>query len=147
MIFSSFLSILSFLSSSFLLSPSISILFLLHISLLYHHCCLSHHSYPPHISHVLGNTTQLTQYLHIVCLISLLHLILARTGKTTQLTQYLHEACYTEFGMVGCTQPRRVAAMSVAKVRTYILCSLVCLLLSYLIFCFAVSLSVCESAS
>ena len=37
------------------------------------------------------------------------------TGKTTQLTQYLHEAGYTEFGMVGCTQPRRVAAMSVAK--------------------------------
>ena len=37
------------------------------------------------------------------------------SGKTTQLTQYLHEAGYTNFGMVGCTQPRRVAAMSVAK--------------------------------
>ena len=37
------------------------------------------------------------------------------SGKTTQLTQYLHEAGFTEFGMVGCTQPRRVAAMSVAK--------------------------------
>lgn len=37
------------------------------------------------------------------------------SGKTTQLTQYLHEAGYTEFGMIGCTQPRRVAAMSVAK--------------------------------
>ena len=37
------------------------------------------------------------------------------SGKTTQLTQYLHEAGYTRFGMVGCTQPRRVAAMSVAK--------------------------------
>ena len=37
------------------------------------------------------------------------------SGKTTQLTQYLHEDGYTEFGMVGCTQPRRVAAMSVAK--------------------------------
>ena len=36
-------------------------------------------------------------------------------GKTTQLTQYLHEAGYTDYGMVGCTQPRRVAAMSVAK--------------------------------
>jgi pre-mRNA-splicing factor ATP-dependent RNA helicase DHX38/PRP16 len=36
-------------------------------------------------------------------------------GKTTQLTQYLHEAGFTDFGMVGCTQPRRVAAMSVAK--------------------------------
>ncbi|RYY32306.1 ATP-dependent RNA helicase, partial [archaeon] len=36
------------------------------------------------------------------------------SGKTTQLTQYLHEAGYTTYGMVGCTQPRRVAAMSVA---------------------------------
>ena len=36
-------------------------------------------------------------------------------GKTTQLTQYLMEEGYTEFGLVGCTQPRRVAAMSVAK--------------------------------
>uniref|UniRef100_A0A0B7ADJ4 RNA helicase n=1 Tax=Arion vulgaris TaxID=1028688 RepID=A0A0B7ADJ4_9EUPU len=37
------------------------------------------------------------------------------SGKTTQLTQYLHEDGYTRFGMIGCTQPRRVAAMSVAK--------------------------------
>ena len=37
------------------------------------------------------------------------------SGKTTQLTQYLMEEGYTEFGIVGCTQPRRVAAMSVAK--------------------------------
>lgn len=37
------------------------------------------------------------------------------SGKTTQMTQYLHEDGYTKFGMVGCTQPRRVAAMSVAK--------------------------------
>ena len=37
------------------------------------------------------------------------------SGKTTQLTQYLHEDGYTDYGMVGCTQPRRVAAMSVAK--------------------------------
>ena len=29
--------------------------------------------------------------------------------------QYLHEDGYTKYGMVGCTQPRRVAAMSVAK--------------------------------
>ncbi len=35
--------------------------------------------------------------------------------KTTQLTQYLMEDGYTQYGMVGCTQPRRVAAMSVAK--------------------------------
>ncbi|KAJ1749407.1 Pre-mRNA-splicing factor ATP-dependent RNA helicase PRP16 [Coemansia sp. RSA 1821] len=37
------------------------------------------------------------------------------SGKTTQLAQYLHEAGYTRYGMIGCTQPRRVAAMSVAK--------------------------------
>ncbi|KAJ8754552.1 hypothetical protein K2173_005713 [Erythroxylum novogranatense] len=37
------------------------------------------------------------------------------SGKTTQLTQYLHEDGYTKMGMVACTQPRRVAAMSVAK--------------------------------
>ena len=37
------------------------------------------------------------------------------SGKTTQIPQYLHEAGYTNNGMkVGCTQPRRVAAMSVA---------------------------------
>ena len=29
--------------------------------------------------------------------------------------QYLHEDGYTDYGMIGCTQPRRVAAMSVAK--------------------------------
>ncbi|KAH8914597.1 P-loop containing nucleoside triphosphate hydrolase protein [Atractiella rhizophila] len=38
------------------------------------------------------------------------------SGKTTQLPQYLHEAGYTKGGMkIGCTQPRRVAAMSVAN--------------------------------
>ncbi len=38
------------------------------------------------------------------------------SGKTTQMTQYLAEAGYTARGrMIGCTQPRRVAAMSVAK--------------------------------
>ena len=31
------------------------------------------------------------------------------------MTQYLHEDGYTVYGTVGCTQPRRVAAMSVAK--------------------------------
>ncbi|KAK4219723.1 Pre-mRNA-splicing factor ATP-dependent RNA helicase-like protein cdc28 [Rhypophila decipiens] len=37
------------------------------------------------------------------------------SGKTTQIPQYLHEAGFTEGGMkIGCTQPRRVAAMSVA---------------------------------
>lgn len=37
------------------------------------------------------------------------------SGKTTQLTQFLYEDSYGERGMIGCTQPRRVAAMSVAK--------------------------------
>lgn len=40
------------------------------------------------------------------------------SGKTTQLTQYLYEAGFTlvdgEKKKIGCTQPRRVAAMSVA---------------------------------
>ncbi|TMW96283.1 hypothetical protein EJD97_007631 [Solanum chilense] len=36
------------------------------------------------------------------------------SGKTTQIPQYLHEAGYTKRGKIGCTQPRRVAAMSVA---------------------------------
>lgn len=37
------------------------------------------------------------------------------SGKTTQITQYLAESGYTARGKIGCTQPRRVAAMSVAK--------------------------------
>lgn len=36
------------------------------------------------------------------------------SGKTTQIPQYLHEVGYTKFGKIGVTQPRRVAAMSVA---------------------------------
>ena len=36
------------------------------------------------------------------------------SGKTTQLTQYLREEGYGRQGLIGCTQPRRVAAMSVA---------------------------------
>lgn len=36
------------------------------------------------------------------------------SGKTTQLTQYLAEAGFAENGVIGCTQPRRVAAKSVA---------------------------------
>ena len=43
-------------------------------------------------------------------------IIVAETGagKTTQIPQYLHEAGYSQMGKIGCTQPRRVAAMSVA---------------------------------
>jgi pre-mRNA-splicing factor ATP-dependent RNA helicase DHX38/PRP16 len=37
------------------------------------------------------------------------------SGKTTQLTQFLYEDGYGRSGRIGCTQPRRVAAMSVAK--------------------------------
>ena len=37
------------------------------------------------------------------------------SGKTTQVPQYLHECGFTKNGMkIACTQPRRVAAMSVA---------------------------------
>ncbi|KAL3644364.1 hypothetical protein CASFOL_012296 [Castilleja foliolosa] len=36
------------------------------------------------------------------------------SGKTTQVTQYLAEAGYTTRGKIGCTQPRRMAATSVA---------------------------------
>lgn len=37
------------------------------------------------------------------------------SGKTTQLSQYLLEDGFGSTGIIGCTQPRRVAAMSVAK--------------------------------
>lgn len=37
------------------------------------------------------------------------------SGKTTQLTQYLYEEGFVRNGRIGCTQPRRVAATSVAK--------------------------------
>ena len=37
------------------------------------------------------------------------------SGKTTQLPQYLHKAGFTSRGnMIGVTQPRRIAAISVA---------------------------------
>ncbi len=45
------------------------------------------------------------------------------SGKTTQMTQYLAEAGYCSMGIIGCTQPRRVAATSVAKV--WALCGVV----------------------
>eukprot|EP01116_Phalansterium_solitarium_P013330 TRINITY_DN306_c0_g2_i1.p1 TRINITY_DN306_c0_g2~~TRINITY_DN306_c0_g2_i1.p1 ORF type:complete len:1054 (+),score=452.61 TRINITY_DN306_c0_g2_i1:90-3251(+) len=37
------------------------------------------------------------------------------SGKTTQIPQYLIEDGFTKAGKIACTQPRRVAAMSVAK--------------------------------
>ena len=37
------------------------------------------------------------------------------SGKTTQIPQYLYESGWCKDGKkIGCTQPRRVAAMSVA---------------------------------
>uniref|UniRef100_A0A3Q2GNN9 RNA helicase n=1 Tax=Cyprinodon variegatus TaxID=28743 RepID=A0A3Q2GNN9_CYPVA len=37
------------------------------------------------------------------------------SGKTTQLPQYLHEAGFCKNGKIGITQPRRVAAITVAQ--------------------------------
>ena len=37
------------------------------------------------------------------------------SGKTTQMPQFVLEAGYAERGLIACTQPRRVAAMSVAS--------------------------------
>ncbi|KAM4567282.1 putative ATP-dependent RNA helicase DHX40 isoform 1-T1 [Odontesthes bonariensis] len=37
------------------------------------------------------------------------------SGKTTQLPQYLHEAGFSKDGKIGITQPRRVAAITVAQ--------------------------------
>jgi len=37
------------------------------------------------------------------------------SGKTTQIPQFLVDAGFAEQGLVACTQPRRVAAMSVAQ--------------------------------
>lgn len=37
------------------------------------------------------------------------------SGKTTQIPQYLYEEGYCKRGKIGCTQPRRVAAMSVSE--------------------------------
>ena len=69
-----------------------------------------------------GKTTQMTQYLKEVSG--------GRQGETTGLELFTHQPftyvdmhrahmCsqdgYTRFGIIGCTQPRRVAAMSVAK--------------------------------
>ena len=36
------------------------------------------------------------------------------SGKTTQIPQFLYEAKMAKYGLIACTQPRRVAAVSVA---------------------------------
>ncbi|KAF8971677.1 P-loop containing nucleoside triphosphate hydrolase protein [Flammula alnicola] len=41
--------------------------------------------------------------------------LLKAIDETTQMVQYLAESGYADRGRIGCTQPRRVAAMSVAK--------------------------------
>ncbi|XP_069471235.1 probable ATP-dependent RNA helicase DHX40 isoform X3 [Ambystoma mexicanum] len=47
------------------------------------------------------------------------------SGKTTQLPQYLHKAGFAQHGMIGVTQPRRVATISVAlRVAEELQCSL-----------------------
>ena len=68
------------------------------------------------------NQGQSTRVLHITYLPSVFIIILVTivvgetgSGKTTQLAQFLYEDGYCQYGLVGCTQPRRVAAMSVAK--------------------------------
>eukprot|EP00983_Pelagomonas_calceolata_P129930 1161646-Pelagomonas_calceolata.AAC.13 len=81
-----------------------------------------------------GKTTQIPQ---VCCCAGAQVLVImaeTRAGKTTQIPQacycsgavdaqtyaqdawihYLHEAGYSNAGKIGCTQPRRVAAMSVA---------------------------------
>ena len=37
------------------------------------------------------------------------------SGKTTQIPQFLVEGGFAEYGLVACTQPRRVAATSIAQ--------------------------------
>lgn len=37
------------------------------------------------------------------------------SGKSTQLSQILHRRGYTKSGVIAVTQPRRVAAVSVAR--------------------------------
>ena len=49
------------------------------------------------------------------CAVSCNHACFSSCPYVVQMTQYLHEDGYTEWGVVGCTQPRRVAAVSVAK--------------------------------
>ena len=45
------------------------------------------------------------------------HIVIGETacGKTTQIPQFLYKAGYANKGMIACTQPRRVAAITVAE--------------------------------
>lgn len=46
------------------------------------------------------------------------------SGKTTQMTQFMMEEGYTQYGMVGCTQPRRVAVRVLCRAVTAVVHSL-----------------------
>lgn len=74
--------------------------------------CLHHHPNQP-ANHCEAHSHPPTQAVHENQIL----IVIGETGsgKTTQITQYLAEAGYTSRGKIGCTQPRRVAAMSVAK--------------------------------
>jgi pre-mRNA-splicing factor ATP-dependent RNA helicase DHX38/PRP16 len=37
------------------------------------------------------------------------------SGKSTQISQFLFDAGYHKYGLIGCTQPRRIAAVNIAK--------------------------------
>ncbi|KAL3848156.1 hypothetical protein ACJMK2_019033 [Sinanodonta woodiana] len=36
------------------------------------------------------------------------------SGKSTQMTQYLYQAGFAEYGLIACTQPRKIAAVTLA---------------------------------
>jgi hypothetical protein len=69
---------------------------------------------------LLGNRHKLTEkVVYIYYIFDLLQVLIIEgetgSGKTTQIPQYLYEAGFTRGGKkIGCTQPRRVAAMSVS---------------------------------
>jgi len=67
------------------------------------------------------------------------------SGKTTQMTQYLLAEGYAKNGgIIGCTQPRRVAAM----VCTVSSCAYECLFVLCLVFvCVCVCVFVCRCVS
>jgi hypothetical protein len=51
----------------------------------------------------------------MMLMLKLAHAVMLRNCLlAAQVPQYLHEAGYSKLGKIGCTQPRRVAAMSVS---------------------------------